>query len=335
MKRTFTNSELSCYQDCPQKWWFKYHEKLSPKREKSALSFGKLIHEALDIMYDYQHDDQALEYFNGKINQEIKDNQENLEELTGLKNMGISILSSYFQFAKQNDDFEIIESEREYLVPIIAPSGRQSTAFDYSFRPDQLTKRNNQIWIHEFKTAKQIGSDYLANLILDEQMSRYIWGTEKAKVEKVAGVIYTILRKKIPAVPKILKTGGLSKVTSIDTNYDTYLKAINDNNLDPKDYQEILDLLKAKGNTFIQREVVLRNEKEKKACEGRLWTLCKTINTDPPIYKCPSRDCGWKCDFRNLCIEDTPEARSTYIARENYHPEINKEEVNNGNDNKF
>ncbi len=327
MKREFTHSELSTFQDCPQKWWFKYDQKLTPMRTGKNLAFGKVFHSALSAFY-LGGIDAALSLFQKEIREFIDGAEpEEIENLRNLETLGLSMLSMYATFSKQHDDFEIIEMETPHTVPIITAAGNKSNLFEYTYTLDQLIRRNGQLWIHEFKTAETIDNNYLSNLILDEQMSRYQWATEKMFKEPVAGAMYTILRKKIPNVPEILKKGGLTQRKDIDTIYEIYFDAIQRNGLNPQDYAEILDILKAKGNTFIHREMVLRNEKEKKECEQRLYTLCKVINTDAPLYKCPSRDCTWKCDFRGLCIEDSKELRSTYQIRESYHPEHAKEKV--------
>jgi CRISPR/Cas system-associated exonuclease Cas4 (RecB family) len=324
MKREFTHSELATYQDCPQKWLFKYAQKLAPQRTGKNLAFGKVFHSALAAFY-LAGLPAALDLFQKEITEFIQGSApEEIENLRQLETLGISMLSMYAEFAKAHDDFEIVEMEVPHTVPIITAAGNKSNAFEYTYTCDQLVRRNKQLWIHEFKTAEIIDANYISNLVLDEQMSRYQWATEKMFGEPVAGSIYTILRKKMPNVPEILKKGGLTQRKDIDTTHDIYLDSINRNGLNPADYAEILEILRAKGNTFIVREPVLRNERERKECEQRLYTLAKTINTDAPIYKCPSRDCTWKCDYRSLCIEDTAELRTTFGIRPDYHPEHSK-----------
>ena len=335
-KRIFTNSELSNYQHCPQKWWFNYNQLLSPNYPKDCLVFGILIHECLDMYYSKNKDIKAvLGYIKDTIMEQIDQcsDEVKIQSYGEMLNLAQSMLQMYHQFAIINDDFEVIESENSHIVPVVTNTGRASNAFDYKFRLDQLVKRKDQLWIHEFKTALMIDKNYISNLMLDEQMSRYIWAMEKHLNKKIEGVIYSVLRKKIPVKPEILKKGGLSLRKDIDTTYDIYLNAIKEKNLEIDPYRQMLAILHNKGNTFVMREMVLRNQREKNECEERLYTLCKTLNTDAPVYKCPDRDCTWKCDYRSLCIEDTPEARSLFKKRDVLHPEYKEE--NNGNDCKF
>jgi hypothetical protein len=329
MKRIYTHSELATYQQCPQCWHFKFRELLTPIITSGKLQFGRIIHEALRIYYSAgKAETKVVEY----ISQTFEDlilkasgAESDVAALIESKILAINIMMNYFRFAMENDDFEIVEIETPRKVVIDTPNGNKSNKFEYAFIPDQILRRNGKIWIHEFKTAESIDSGYLTNLILDEQMSRYSFAYEKYCGESVQGVLYTILRKAVPRLPDLLKNGTLTRDKRIDTTYNVYLQAIRDNNQNESNYIEILDILKNKGNTFIKREIVLRNEKEKRECEGRLYILAKTLSVEPPIYKCPSRDCLWKCDFRGLCIEDTPELRvAGFKIRETYHPEMNE-----------
>jgi len=83
----------------------------------------------------------------------------------------------------------------------------------------------------------------------------------------VSGIIFNLVRAKLPTVPQVLKSGGLSKAKSIDTDVDTYLQAIKDNRLNPNDYVDILNHLKENSNRssrdteFIVHQRSLRTSK--------------------------------------------------------------------------
>ncbi len=328
--REFTHSELSTYQECPQKWWFKYHEMLSPKRQHPRLFFGSAIHEALDVYYS-KGEDASRSYFLNYMDRVTKEEIDNGErdKLVQMYTMGSGMLDMYYRWAKASDNFKVIGSEKRFTVPIICPvSKRKSTKYLYTFTLDQIVEYQGTYWIQEFKTTKTIDSNYIQNLALDEQVSRYTWAMEKKMGIEIQGVFYTMLRKAVAEVPKPIKAGtGLSRAISIDTTYDIYMKAIKDHGFNPTQYREILEHLQRKGNTFIRREAVFRSKEEKEATAQRLYTLASLLSTmKPPLYKCPSRDCGWKCEFRSLCIEDTKDMREAwYVVRDQYHPEHAKE----------
>jgi len=332
-KRVFTHSELSTYQDCPMKWWFKYDQRLDTPKPDNKLSFGRFFHDAIDVYYRTGNMIDAIIGFNNNCKDiiAIETDEERKEEIMKLDLLGVAMLNNYKNFAMANDDWKVVHSEITGKVPIKAPSGRDSTVFEYSFRTDQIIEWNDNWWIREYKTAKSIGQGYLDNLMLDEQISRYCLGCNRLFDRQISGVLYTILRKAVPRVPELLKKPpkGVEKALSqdkrIDTTYQVYMAAIEQHGLNLADYEDILALLEYKGNTFMVNEPIMRNPREIAECESRLWILCKTINTDPPIYKCPSEKCGWACQFRSLCVEDSEETRSMFIIREKYHPEVKEE----------
>lgn len=142
------------------------------------------------------------------------------------------------------------------------------------------------------------------------------------------GVIYEIFRKGYPQEPKVLKNGSLSQDSRQNTTYELYLSKIKELGLNEADYFDMLQLLKTKDNTFYRREIVLRNATDKQQTSDNLYTLASVMSTRPPIYPCPSRDCGWKCAYRNLCIEDTDTVRQTsFKVRDQYHSEYEQKEI--------
>ena len=335
-KRIFTNSEFSSYQQCPYMWMLKYKEMLEPNRKSDKLTFGSLLHSALEIFYK-ENPAAAITWATNEINKELALPANDVERVSILeeqKELITSMLNMYIDFTK-NDKHKMIEMEFQGRVPIEAPSGRASSVYDYVFKLDGLLEIDNQLWIKEYKSASTIDSRYLENLQLDEQINRYIYGVEKMLGRKVAGVIYDIFRKKVPSIPKMLANGSLSKDMKIDTTYQVYKDTIDMLGYDSEDYKEILEMLEKKGNTFIYRVPIYRNDREKKETKERMYNLAKTMNVDTPIWKCPSRDCGWKCDYRSLCLDpDSSMKETNYRIREKYHPELNNEEkeINNGND---
>src|SRR5690606_10898829 len=113
---------------------------------------------------------------------------------------------------------------------------------------------SGDVWILEHKTSATSWS--LVDMLFNDQTLGYMWVVQQLLGSAPRGVIFNILRKKVPRVPQLLKNGGLSRAKNIDTTFETYMRAIEDNGLDPVDYVEILRELKDRGNTFFQREKV-------------------------------------------------------------------------------
>jgi hypothetical protein len=323
MKRVFTNSEFSAYQDCPQKWDFKYRQMLEPNRESDLLSFGRIVHYGLEQLFKAGLDCALANV----VKEFTKANYDDFEVLNAQMKIAEHILIMYSKIIEQ-DEFKVVEIEKEYMVSIPTLRGNNSNKFEYKFKLDQLlSKPNGKLLIREFKTANTIDSGYLENLMLDEQINRYIWAAEKALGQEIEGVVYDVFRKAVPKKPALLKNGTLSQDKRQDTTYQLYLQTIKDNGLNENDYSEILELLKNKGNSFFHREIILKNASEKEKTAERLYILASTMSANPPIYKCPSRDCSWKCAYRNICIEYNDDAvNALFHKRDAYHPEYAAQE---------
>src|SRR5690606_21998830 len=70
---------------------------------------------------------------------------------------------------------------------------------------------------------------------------------------------------------------------------------------DPSDYADILEILKAKGNTFFQREKVYKSQAEIANWGRQLYDDYVDMVDNPRIYPNFTWDCRWDCDFQPLC----------------------------------
>ncbi|OVE78232.1 hypothetical protein BVX98_00750, partial [bacterium F11] len=48
--RTLSHSSISLYQQCPQKWKFRYVDKV-PEKPRAYFSFGKSVHSGLEFLF--------------------------------------------------------------------------------------------------------------------------------------------------------------------------------------------------------------------------------------------------------------------------------------------
>lgn len=176
------------------------------------------------------------------------------------------------------------------------------------------------LWLFETKTRAQDFNDEI--LILDEQTAKYQfaaqWLIDNNKIPGIApgtrlrGVLYNVLRKKVPRKPEPLKSRpGLSKNKSIDTTYEVYLAAIKEHGYDSRDYADILRHLKAKPNKFFHREKIRRGTEEMHLVGERMRYEFETLQRleeesmdvmNPRLFPSPSEDCLWKCRFKTVCI---------------------------------
>lgn len=237
-------------------------------------------------------------------------------ELEESVKLGSGMLEGYVAWAQKEDSRddtgfkEVLYTEKEFAVWVPDENGEPYHMVDGSGqvweiwlvgRLDMVVKDfDDRIWVLDHKTSKdRLDADIL---ILDDQMTMYLWAAQQILKVPLEGCYYNVLRKKLPKEPTMLKAGGLSKAKDQDTTYDVYMQAILDNGLDPADYEGILDILANKRTAFFERVKVRRNSHEI-AMAGRMLLLeAIDMLNDPYIYPSPTRDCKWKCDYKDLCL---------------------------------
>ena len=336
-----STTERQEFKECRRRWDYASlsRQSIEPNRPAIALWFGTGIHHALEMLYqrriefgadpayfDEPSDQDYLvktwqDWCEGELKRLEESQQvlwpEQLEELKVSVDLGSAMLRNYENWSSVADTREdigfkrVLYTEREFAVPVPNEDG---SVFRFTDGKGQVWECwlvgrldlvvedfEGRIWILDHKTSKDRLDEEI--LILDDQMTMYLWAAQQILQKPVAGCYYNVLRKKLPVVPEVLKSGkGLSKSKMIDTTYDVYLQAILDSGFDPVDYEDILDHLANKKTGFFERVKVYRNQHEV-AMAGRMLLLeAIDMLNDPYIYPNPTRDCKWKCDYKELCL---------------------------------
>lgn len=331
-----STTERQEFKECRRRWDFGSlsRQGIEPNRPAMALWFGTGIHFALEQLYKYRKvypvADQDEETFiegvwrdwAAKEMDRIAASQgklwdEQVAEFNKSVELGVGMLQGYCTWSVAADAKDVtgfkrmLYTEKEFAVAVPDESGEPYRFVDISGkaweiwlvgRLDMVVQDwDDRVWILDHKTSKDRLDPEI--LTLDDQMTMYMWAAQTILQTPVAGCYYNVLRKKLPTVPKVLASGkGLSKDKSIDTTYEVYLKAIEDNGFDPEDYAEYLNMLLNKDTGFFTRVKVHRNPHEI-AMAGRMLLLeaIDMLNA-PYIYPNPTWDCRWKCDYKDLCL---------------------------------
>lgn len=301
------NSGISAFKECRRKWWLRNHYK--PQKINDNLFLGSGVHYALEQFYRNGEDLQKsfLNWFDEQM-QELDVWEQQKDMLQDKKELGLGMLEHYSKFAAENDsDYfaEVIDTEIDFEIPVKNLKGNK-TRCTYAGTVDGLVKdKYGFYWILEHKTASRIDTTHLP---LDEQVVRYIWAMQEKLDIEIAGVIYNIMLKKIPTKPKELKSGGLSKAKNIKTTFETYYNDLLNyygslKNIPIYDYQDILEDLRKRDNEFFKRVKVEKTQHEIEDIAKRTYLEYKEMsNPNLKMFPTPSRDCNWKCDFREVCI---------------------------------
>ena len=181
-------------------------------------------------------------------------------------------------------------------------------------------------WVMDHKSHKNIPDEDAR--YSDLQLVFYYWGAPLAGLPKPTGVLWDYIRTKPPSVPPMLKNGTLTKRQNIDTDYITYLTAIQQNKLDPKDYSDILEKLKAEGSSQFYRRVFLPSP-PKQLVESVVRDIRETaqeIRFLEGVSKSRnmSRDCK-SCSYFDLCSAEVRGLDTDFIRKTEYTQRVNKE----------
>ena len=329
-----STTERQEFKECRRRWDFSSlsRQALEANRPAIALWFGTGIHHVLEHLYQLRQTGTPAdehEFVDRTWDEWVQSEFERIEKDAGVLwdeqkaeleqsvDLGRGMLHGYVDwssvadFVEPNGFKQVLYTEKEFAVWVPDQDGEPYHFTDAKGqvweiwlvgRLDLFVEDfDGRIWVVDHKTSKdRLDTEILT---LDDQMTMYIWAAQRILGREIAGCLYNVLRKKLPVVPKVLASGkGLSKDKSMDTTYDVYLQALDDNGFDPEDYAEYLQMLKNKDTGFFTRARVYRNQHEI-AMAGRMLLLeAIDMLNDPYIYPTPTWDCRWKCDYRTLCV---------------------------------
>ena len=198
----------------------------------------------------------------------------------------------------------------------------------YGLRLDGVVRRKSDgaYWLFETKTTRSI-MELKKSLDNDNQAGMYIWAAQQILGVQISGVLYNILRKKIPAVAKLVTKSGMTELSqdkSLDTTFDFYkyqLDALaqqyvngvitlgDDVVLQSKkkqlydSHRPMLERLWAEPNDFFERYEVRRTQTELLNLVDDIRASAKEM-LDPSTYVNPSEDwsnCNY-CSFKRPCL---------------------------------
>lgn len=356
--RVLTNSERST-QACPRRWWFRYVEGLNTFGA-APLRQGGLWHSCLASWYrsactltPNQLKTAVIEpwYESRKKWAEITGDETQLEEDFTIQKSILGMLEGYVhQFASDATDWKVIAVEPQVCRQVINPltgkpladtvtlknGAKKRRVWSFGGAMDLIIEfRDGSRWMVEHKTT--IERDlihYTRKLHWDPQIRGYVWAAQRPMLidgvspepMRITGVIYNVARKKIPEEPEPLKKGGLSKAKDIDTTRDLYLSAIHRHGLNPDAYADVLEQLSTK--KFFHREpyvftdneiddagldichVALQTKQAERAkYHPRQPSVCTGIASQP-------------CQFKHICLVDTPVGRSQFAVAGVRHEEL-------------
>jgi len=237
-------SRIKLWRRCKKAHDYHYNQQLRKRKPPVALVRGSYVHDLLEVWKDRDRLKIRKDY-ERKYGRIFDEEREIYGDLIG---DGWELVRRYSLHWK-NDQLKYVPIRGvRSEIKLEFPLGKGVTFVGKIDKYPEDPKGRR--WVMDHKTNKKIPDE--ESRFNDYQLLLYIWILQKFG-EKPTGVVWDYIRTKPPAEPKILKSGELSQAQGIDTTHEIYLKAVKDNKLDPKDYQETLDNLKGREEEFFRR----------------------------------------------------------------------------------
>ena len=281
-----TNSTISQFKNCRKAFQYRNIMQLVPRLEGEARGIGSAVHKGLET----GSVDEAL----ALLDNTFPGDQDEADRLETNKAIVQAMLEGYFALYGTGWDGEY-RPELRFDVPIINPAtGALSRSFRLAGKVDGLLKDDNgKYWLVEYKTAGSVDRNYIDKLMLDGQLTTYIYGLQRQENIKISGVIYRILRK-----PSIRQT----KKETINQYIDRLIQ-------DYKDRPEF----------YFYSEALYRSQEDLGEFEHELWDITQDLlkcRRDNLWYKNTGRCGDWgQCSYIPLCAK-YPDAEDLFKQQE-------------------
>lgn len=351
-------SDRALFKMCRRKWnWASpMRHRLTPKVSVSGvnfnLAFGTAVHTALEHYYTPDESgnhgnadpiDVFIRAWTALADEVAQVNPDfytfNIDEFDRYMDLGSAMMRNYVEYANQNDNFRVIETEHDFSVALGVNAWDSRTGTElpvhYRGRMDAIVQDldSGRFGIIDHKTAARPDEDYFIKLEMDEQCTSYMCSAEQEALQqdlpykRIDFVIYNVLHKKAPAPPTLTKNGFLSINRQTQTcTAEQFLSAVEENGLqewfaDDVRARDYYDWLQTVGNDrFIQRAIVTRNRHEITNQWQRIkWEVEDMLRPNLHIYPSPSG--AWHCihcQFRGPCLAANDGSDYESMLEENY-----------------
>jgi hypothetical protein len=346
-------SEYADFLRCRRRWNWAWNEQLKPKKLNDKLFIGTLIHKWLEVYYetnDLLEADKAMQ----KMYLEADTQYSDPVEMQELWELATAVTRNYVDtWYEEDQKYKVIATELQFMVKLdndICFTGTIDLVLE-----DEL----GNVWFSDHKTTTSL-EKYEKNSLMDRQISRYWWALQQIAAgvgrvkdketdmwvrfeplidKEIYGFFYNIILKDLPKKPELLKKGGLSKNKAQKTTWRLYMDAIAEHELDPIDYEDILDHLRELPNRYFKRVEVIRSQQE---IDSAIWEFFYTAEdmaglragldlerslgtpsnnqTKPSdkLYRNITGDCAWDCQYKALCQAEIEGANTSLLLNMSY-----------------
>lgn len=300
-----SNSKAKTFHRCRKAYSYKYEWGLRPVLKSRPLEFGIWMHELLEAHYAGE-DWREVHRHNTKQFKQLSD--ESKDEIGDLpKECGRKMLAYLYHYREADEDYEVIHTEIEFEVPM--PHGHT-----FNGKIDCITVDEYGVWVWERKTHDRLPN--AMDRFKDSQTVRYAWAMMKIPevrtlIEEnggLAGVVWDYIIRKPATKPKLNKPtkahpkGELSK-RKINTDLITFMAALKEYGLDPRNYRDTIESLKADNQFFTRIKAPLHDQVALTLVKDLIYTADEI---EGGKWK-PIRNIGFNCnncEFQRLCVTE-------------------------------
>jgi len=226
LPRPLSHSSISLYQECPQKYKFKYVDKI-PEKPRHFFSFGQSVHLALEFFYGVKLplppslDEVLKSYKDQWVSAGYKDQAQELEYFEE----GKRILKEFH--AKHAKDFHVpyfVEYAYTFEVDGVPVTGRVD-------RVDKLD--DGRLRVLDYKTGKKLATGRLES---DAQLTMYQYACETLLGAEIGELVFYHL----PTLKEHRTTRrGAKLVDELKTRIVTTAESITKEKFDPKPEESV------------------------------------------------------------------------------------------------
>jgi RecB family exonuclease len=192
-KTLLTYSALNTFRNCPRKYKNRYLDNLRPRERVEALSFGSVIHTAIELWYRSTDTDSRLHDVLASIDEAYENRNTDPHQMAQWHLATAMIRGYAHRYA--TEEFEVVEVEKEFVGEIRNPdTGRQSQTFRIAGKVDGIVRCHDGLYLLEHKTASNVDASYLDKLWTDTQIALYCYYLRELGYP-IIGVIYNVLLK--------------------------------------------------------------------------------------------------------------------------------------------
>lgn len=311
-------SAYQTWQQCEQKYFYRYVRRLRPHIKDIAMERGSLLHEYLGGFYsalkegasgEDAHqagkivlDDRKQMFQQAAFSAHYAGDEETAIQFTEMIPSAHRLADFYYDVHGRTDAdrFEVILVEKSYAWRI-AVGVRSISVIDLVLR-DRETERTSLV---EHKTTKNVPPSSVR--IRDLQTVLYAELLLEAGIV-VDSILWNYLRTKEPAKPHQNKDGKFSRAVAIDTTWKAYEAAIREAGQDPEQYADVRDRLQGREFTeffpryeypIIARADLLLHDYVVEAARMRQAVLMWRSGQTTPV-RTITRNCDF-CEFYRVC----------------------------------